>query len=152
MAGITTAMVNTFRKESWSAGHDFSTSGGSTFKIALFINSVSGTYGKATTNYSDMTSASPTDEVANGSGYTTGGKTLTNVDPSVDTDVAITDFDDQTWTTATFSSDGTMIYNSSLSNACVSLHDFGGTKTASGGDFALVFPAAAAATAILRLA
>ena len=147
---ITTAMTDTFRKELMTAGHDFTLTTGSVFKIALFKASVAGTYGKATTNFSDMTS-SPTDETS-GTGYTTGGKTLTNVTPTIDTNVAITDFNDQTWSTATFSSDGAMIYNSSLSNASVSVHDFGSTKTASGGDFVLTFPAAAAATAILRLA
>ena len=147
---ITTAMVDTFRKELMTADHDFTLTTGNVFKIALFKASVAGTYGKATTNFSDMTS-SPTDETS-GTGYTTGGKTLTNVTPTIDTNVAITDFNDQTWSTATFSSDGAMIYNSSLSNACVSVHDFGSTKTASGGDFVLTFPAPAPATTILRLA
>ena len=147
---ITTAMVDTFRKELMTKGHDFTNTTGDTFNIALIKNSMAGTYGKATTNYSDVTGNS--DEVANGSGYTTGGKALTNVNPSVDTNVAITDFNDQTWTTATFSADGCIIYNVTLSDAAVSVHDFGSTKTASGGDFALAFPAAAAATAVLRLA
>jgi hypothetical protein len=147
---ITTAMCNTFKKECLEAKHNFLLSGGSTFKLALIKNSMAGTYSKSTTNYSDVTGNS--DEVANGSGYTTGGETLTRVDPSLDSDTAITDFADVQWGSATFSADGCITYNSSDSNSGVGVFDFGGTKTASGGNFDLTMPAAAAATAIVRFA
>lgn len=146
----TTAMCTSFKKELLEAKHNFLNSGGSTFKVALIKNSMSGTYGAATTNYSDVTGNS--DEVANGSGYTTGGATLTRVDPSASGTTALTDFADVTWSTASFTAAACLIYNTSQSDRAVSVHDFGGNKTASGGDFNLTFPTADASNAILRLA
>ena len=121
MAGITTAMCTSFKKELMQAIHDFTASTGDTFKIALFKTSIAGTYGAATVNYSDMTGNS--DEVANGSGYTTGGNTLTNVTPTTSGTTAFADFSDTSWSSASFSCTGCMIYNSSDSNKAVSVHD-----------------------------
>lgn len=144
---VTTAMCTTFKKELLEALHDFN-SAGNTFKIALIKSSEAGTYGAASTNYSDITGNS---DEASGTGYSAGGNTLTNVDPSNDSTVGITDFADTSWTTVTITVTGCMIYNSTNGNRAVSVHSFGGTQTVTAGTFTLVFPAAAAATAIIRI-
>ena len=145
---ITTAMCTSFKSELLSALHDFDVAG-NTFKLGLFKTSPAGTYGAATTNYSNVTGN--TDENT-GTGYTAAGKTLTNVAPTTSGTTAYTDFDDQTWGTSTIDADGAFIYNSTNSNRMVSVHDFGGVKSSSTGDFVIQFPAAAASTAIIRLA
>ena len=152
MAGFTTAMPTSFKVEILKAVHNFSNPGGNTFKIALgkATASITGTYGAATTNYSNLTGNS--DELANGSGYTTGGNTLTSVTPVADGTTAVCDFDNTTWSTATFTTSGAIIYNSSASNAACAVLSFGGDQQVSSGDFQLQFPAAAAATAIIRIA
>ena len=152
MAGFTTAMPTSFKVEILKAVHDFTASTGDTFKLALGKGSgtLTGTYGAATTNYSDLTGNS--DELANGSGYTTGGNTLTSVTPVADGPTAVCDFDNTTWTSATFTTSGGIIYNSSASNAACAVLSFGGDQQVSSGDFQIQFPAAAAATAIIRIA
>ena len=146
---ITTAMATSFKQEVLVATHDFTLTTGDVFKLALIKPSMAGTYGAASTNYSDITGNS---DEASGSGYSAGGGTLTNVTPTISGTTALTDFVDLTFSSATISADGCMIYNSSNSNVAVSTHDFGGTKTASGGDFVIQFPTADASNAILRLA
>ena len=146
---ITTAMCTSFKVELLSGLQDFNLSGGNAFKLGLFKDTPAGTYGAATTNYSDVTGN--TDENA-GTGYTAGGKTLTNVDPTSTGTTAFTDFDDQTWSSSTIDSDGAFIYNSTNGNRMVSVHDFGGTKSSSAGDFVIQFPTADASNAIIRIA
>jgi hypothetical protein len=94
-----------------------------------------------------------TDELANGSGYTTGGNTLVSVTPVADGTTAICDFSDTTWTSATFTTSGALIYNDTAAGdpACAVL-SFGGDQQVSSGDFQIQFPVAAAATAIIRIA
>ena len=123
MAGLTSALCSTFKKELLEGDHDFN-NGADAFKLALFKAnaSITGTHGAATTNYSDMTGNS--DELANGNGYSTGGNTLTNVDPSVSGTTAITDFADTSFTSATFTTRGCLIYNSNDSNSAVMVIDF----------------------------
>lgn len=152
MAGFTTAMPTSFKVEILTATHNFTASTGNTFKLALgkAAASLTGTYGAATTNYSNLTGNS--DELANGSGYTTGGNTLTSVTPTSDGTTAICDFADTTWTSASFTTSGGIIYNSSASNKACAVLSFGGDQTVSSGDFQIQFPAAAAATAIIRIA
>lgn len=152
MAGFTTAMPNSFKVEILKAVHNFSNPGGNTFKIALAKSTalVVGTYGAATTNYSDLTGNS--DELPNGNGYTTGGATLTSVTPVLDSSTAVCDFDNYTWTSATFTTSGAIIYNDSASGAACAVLSFGGDQQVSSGDFQIQFPAAAAATAIIRIA
>lgn len=152
MAGFTTAMPTSFKVEILKAVHNFSNPGGNTFKLALGKATalITGTYGAATTNYSDLTGNS--DELANGNGYTTGGNTLTSVTPVADGTTAVCDFDNTTWTSATFTTSGGIIYNSSASGAACAVLSFGGDQTVSSGDFQVQFPAAAAATAIIRIA
>lgn len=152
MAGFTTAMPTSFKVEILTATHNFTASTGNTFKIALgkAAASITGTYGAATTNYSDLTGNS--DELANGNGYSTGGNTLSSVTPTADGTTAVCDFADTTWSSATFTTSGAIIYNSSASNKAVAVLSFGGDQQVSSGDFTIAFPAATAATAIIRIA
>ena len=149
---FTTAMPTSFKVEILTATHNFTASTGNIFKIALgkATASVVGTYGAATTNYSNLTGNS--DELPNGSGYTTGGNTLTSVTPVADGTTAVCDFDNTTWSAATFTTSGAIIYNSSASNRAVAVLSFGGDQQVSSGDFTIQFPAAAASTAIIRIA
>lgn len=147
---ITTAMPTSFKVEVLKAVHNFTASTGNTFKIALLkaTASGSGTYGAATTNYSDL----GTDQLATATGYTQPGNTLTSVTPVADGTTAVCDFDDTSWTSATFTTCGALIYNSSASGAACAVLSFGGDQTVSSGDFTIQFPVAAAATAIIRIA
>lgn len=151
MAGLTQAMCTSFKQELLTATHNFTNGTGNTFKIALFRATASlvGTYGAATTNYSDMTGNS---DQASGSGYTAGGNTLTNVTPTTSGTTAFTDFADTTWSTATITASGALIYNSSASDKSVAVLDFGGDKTSTAGDFTIIFPTADATNAIIRIA
>jgi hypothetical protein len=140
---ITTAMCTSFKKEVLEALHDFNASSGSTFKIALYTSSAD--LGAATTAYS------ATNEVS-GTGYTAGGNTLTNIDPVTSGTTGFADFADTTWTSATITAAGALIYNSSQSNKAVAVLSFGGDKTSTNGDFVVQFPAADASNAIIRIA
>ena len=148
---ITTAMPTSFKVELFKAVHNFTASTGNTFKIALLkaTASGSGTFGAATTSYSNLS----TDELGNGSGYTTGGNTLVSATPVADGTTAICDFADTTWSSSSFTTSGALIYNDTAAGdpACAVL-SFGGDQTVSSGDFQIQFPAAAAATAIIRIA
>lgn len=145
----TTAMCTSFKSELMQALHNFLLSGGNTFKLAMIKVGMAGTYGAASTNYSNITGNS--DEVT-GTGYSAGGGTLTRVDPTTSGTTAFTDFADLVFTTATISATAAMIYNSTSSNRAVSVHDFGGTKTSTAGDFTIAFPTPDASNAILRIA
>lgn len=148
---ITQAMCTSFKQELMTATHNFTNGTGNTFKIALFraTASIVGTYGAATTNYSDMTGNS--DETS-GTGYSAGGNTLVNVTPTTSGTTALTDFNDSTWTTASITASGALIYNSSASNKAVAVLSFGGDKTSTAGDFTIIFPTADASNAIIRIA
>lgn len=143
---ITTAMCNSFKQELLGGVHDLDTD---TIKIALIKDTPSGTYGAATTNYSNVTVN--TDE-ATGTNYTTGGNTLGSAVISLDGSTAIVDFADTTWPSATVSADGCIIYNASQTNRAIAVIDFGGTKTSTNGDFTIEFPTADASNAIVRIA
>lgn len=147
---VTNAMPTSFKVEILRAVHNFTASTGNTFKIALLKAAAdgSGTYGAATTNYSNLS----TDELANGNGYTTGGNTLTSITPVADGTTAVCDFNDTTWTSATFSTSGALIYNDTASGAACAVLSFSGDQTVSAGDFQIQFPAPAASTAIIRIA
>jgi VCBS repeat-containing protein len=140
---ITTAMCTSFKKEVLEALHDFNVSSGSTFKIALYTSAAD--LGAATTVYSSS------NEVT-GTGYTAGGITLTNIDPVTSGTTAFADFADATWTSATITAAGALIYNSSQSNKAVAVLSFGGDKTSTNGDFVIQFPVADASNAIIRIA
>jgi hypothetical protein len=136
---ITSAVCNSFKQECMLGEHDLDTD---VLKIALFTSSA--TLGADTTAYAT------TNEVV-GTGYTAGGETLTTVAVTLDGAVAIVDFDNVTWSSADFTARGALIYNSSKSNKAVAVFNFGSDRTASDGDFVVVVPAAAAATAVIRL-
>jgi hypothetical protein len=137
---ITSAVCNSFKQEVLGATHDLDTDA---IKMALYTSSA--TLGASTTAYTTS------DEVV-GSGYVAGGNTLTGAAISLDGTTAIVDFSDSTWSSATITARGALIYNSSKSNKAIAVIDFGGDKTSTNGDFTVQFPAAAAATAIIRLA
>ena len=144
---ITSAICNSFKQEILEAEHNFTASTGNTFKLALYDSDA--TLGAGTTAYSTS------EEITNTSGtaYTAGGKALTSVTPTLDSSTAVCDFADISWTSASFTARGCLIYNDSHStNASVCAIDFGGDKTATSGTFTIQFPAAAATTAIIRIA
>lgn len=140
---ITQAMPTSFKQEILVGTHNFTTSTGDTFKIALYTSSA--TLGAGTTAYS------ATNEVS-GTGYTAGGNTLTTVTPTTSGTTALVDFADTSWSNASFTARGALIYNSSKSNKAVAVLDFGGDKTVSAGTFTIQFPAADASNAIIRIA
>jgi len=137
-------MCTSFKTELLQAVHNFTNGTGDTFKLALYTNSASFT--AATTAYT------ATNEVV-GTGYSAGGGTLTNVTPSASGTTAFTDFADLTFSTATITARGAMIYNDTAAgNPSVVILDFGADKTSTAGDFTIVFPAADATNAIIRIA
>ena len=154
---ITTAMCTSFKSELLQGIHNFhngsgggtttTTGTGNTFKIALFTSSA--TLSASTTAYAT------TNEVS-GTGYTAGGNTLTNVDPTTSGTTALTDFADTTFSSSSITARGALIYNSSTTagsaDRAVCALDFGADKAASSGDFTIVFPTADASNAIIRIA
>ena len=141
---ITQAMCTSFKQELLVGTHDFTTTTGSSFKIALYTSSA--TLGAATTAYS------ATNEVS-GTGYSAGGNTLTNVTPTVSGTTGLTDFADTTWSTATITARGAVIYNDTAAgDPAVVVLDFGADKTSTAGDFTVQFPTADASNAIIRIA
>jgi hypothetical protein len=140
---ITQALATSFKQEVLVAEHDFTLAAHS-FKTSLYTSSA--TLSAATTAYT------ATNEVS-GTGYTATGAALTNVTPTTSGTTALTDFADLTWSTATITARGAMIYNDThASDACVLILDFGSDKTSTAGDFTIVFPAADASNAIIRIA
>ena len=137
-------MCTSFKVELMKAVHNFSSSGGSTFKIALYTNSAS---------FDATTVAYTTSNEVVGTGYTAGGNTLINITPVSSSTTAFADFADTVWSTATITARGAMIYNSSAAgNPAVAILDFGADKTSTAGDFTIIFPSATAADAIIRIA
>ena len=137
-------MCTSFKKELMEAKHNFLNSGGNTFQIALYTDSASFT--AATTAYTT------TNEIS-GTNYSAKGNTLTRVDPTTSSTTAYTDFADTSWSTATFSAMGAMIFNDTASgDPSVVILDFGALKTATAGTFTIAFPAADSSNAIIRIA
>jgi hypothetical protein len=143
---ITQAMCNSFKQELLVGTHNFTASSGDSFKLSLHTSSA--TLNKSTTAYA----SSGLNEVANGNGYTSGGVALTEVTPTLDGDTAITDFADASFTTATITARGALIYNDSQSDKAVCVLDFGADKTSTSGTFTIQFPTADASNAIIRIA
>ena len=143
---ITTAMCTSFKGELLGGTHDLDTH---TLKLALIKASPSGTYGAATTNYSDVTGNS---DEASGTNYSAGGQNLDGATISTTGTTAIVDFTDEVFSNVTTSADGCIIYNSSQSNKAICVIDFGGTVSATAGDLTIEFPAAGASTAVIRIA
>ena len=140
---ITQAVCTSFKQEILVEGHDF-TNGADTFKIALYSSSA--TLSAATTAYSS------TNEVSDSGTYSAGGGSLTSATPTTSGTTAICDFTDISFTSATITARGALVYNSTNSNKAVCVLDFGGDKTSTSGTFTIQFPAADSSNAILRLA
>jgi len=132
-------MCTSFKKELFEATHDFTSD---TFKIALFTSSAN--LGASTTAYS-------TSNEVSGSGYSAGGVALTVVAPTTDGTSAIVDFNDPSWTSASFTANGALVYNSSKSNKAVAAFAFGSNQTVSSGTFTITIPSAASGTAVVRI-
>jgi hypothetical protein len=138
-------MCTSFKQELLQGVHNFTASTGDTFKLALYDNSASFT--AATTAYT------ASNEVGASGSYSAGGGALTNVTPSTSGTTALTDFADLTFTSATITAYGALIYNdTAVGDPAVVVLDFGGAKTSTAGDFTIVFPTADASNAIIRIA
>ena len=146
---ITQAMCKSFKVEILNGVHAFGTTvaradtTADTFKMALYTDSAS---------LDASTTAYETGGETSGTGYTAGVQDLAAVAPTSSGTTAYLDFADETWTNATITARGAMIYNQSQGNKAVAVLDFGGNKTSTAGDFTVVFPNADAATAIIRIA
>jgi len=154
-------MATSFKKEILFGVHDFDSSTGDTFKIALYTSSADGTdFGGSGTDMDEtVTTYDTTNEVGNSGSYSAGGGSLTPVDPTTSGTTALVDFADITFTTATITARGALIYNStpnttsiSVTDPVVAVLDFGADKTSTAGDFTIVFPTADASNAIIRIA
>jgi len=146
---ITQAMCTSFKVELLNGIHAFGTTvtRGATTADSMYI----ALYTSSATLDATTTAYSVTNEVS-GTGYTAGGNALTAVAPTSSGTTAFTDFNDTTWSTATITARGALIYNSSQSNKAVAVLDFGADKTSTAGDFTIVFPTADASNAIIRIA
>ena len=148
---ITSAICSSFKQELLQGKHSFESSGGHTFKLALYDSSAS--LGASTTDYSTS------EEITNtsGSAYSAGGATLTNTGVGLTSTTAFTDFSDVEYTSASFTANGALIYNTTTNGGssttdAVCVIAFGGDKTASNGTFKIEFPANDSSNAIIRLA
>lgn len=141
--GLTAAVCTSYKSELLQGIH----LAADTYKIALIKPSPSGTLDATVTNYTALS----TDEIANGSGYTTGGATLTGFAAAISGTTAFLDFADATWSASTIVARGALIYNSSRSNKACFLVDFGATITSTADTFTYAFPVADASNAIIRL-
>jgi hypothetical protein len=144
---ITSAICNSFKVEILTGVHNFTASTGNTFNLALYTSSA--TLDKDTTVYSS------TNEITNtsGSAYSAKGNALTSVTPVLSTDTAVCDFANTSWSSASFTANGCLIFNDSVaSDPAVCAIAFGGDKTVTSGTFTIEFPAASAGTAIIGIA
>ena len=140
---ISQALCTSFKQELLQGIHDFTASTGDSFKIALYTSSA--TLGASTTVYS------ATNEIT-GTGYTAGGLELTEITPVTSGTTAYVDFGDATWSSATITARGALIYNATNGNKAVAVLDFGEDKSSSAGTFEVQFPTADATNAIIRIA
>ena len=144
---ITSAICNSFKTEILKAVHNFTASTGNTFNLALYTSSAS--MGASTTAYSTSNEITNT----SGSAYSAKGKALTSVTPALSTDTACCDFADISWTSASFTANGCLIFNDSAAgDPAVCAIAFGSDKTVTSGTFTVQFPTADASNAIIRIA
>lgn len=141
-------MCTSFKQQLLEAVHDFRLTGGDTFKLALYDNNAAFT--AATTAYT------VSDEVGNSGTYAAGGGVLTRIDPTTSGTTAFTDFADLSFTSATITAFGALIYNSTpthtYTNPSVCVLDFSGAKTSTNGTFTIIFPTDNSTSAIIRIA
>ena len=149
---IAQAMCTSFKQELLEGVHNFKNSGGDTFKLALYAEGSGGKSSTTATLGATTTAFTTTGEVASSGTYATGGGSLTRVDPSTSGTTAFTDFADLSFTTATITAMGALIYNSSDSNKAVCVVDLISNKTSTSGTFTIQFPTADASNAIIRIA
>lgn len=149
---ITQAMCTSFKTELLTGTHNFTNSSGNTFKLALYAISSGGKSSTTATLGATTTAFVTTGEIASSGTYATGGGSLTNVTPTSSGTTAFTDFADLSFTTATITARGALIYNSSQSNKAVAALDFGSNKSSTSGTFTIQFPTANATSAIIRIA
>jgi hypothetical protein len=142
IGAITSAICTSFKVEQWTATHNFTT-GQHAVKVALYTSSA--TLGAGTTAYS------ATNEIA-GTGYSAGGVTIANVTPTSSGTTSIADWADAQWTTASFTANGCLMYNSTASNKAILVIAFGSDQTVTSGTFTIQWPTADASNAILRAA
>jgi len=143
---VTTAMTTSFKQELLQGLHDLD---GHTLKLALIKSGESGTFGAASTNFSNITDSS---DEASGTGYSSGGATLGSVAITTSGTTAFVDFADVSFSNSTISASGAMIYNTSASNRAIAVISFGGTVASTAGTFTVSMPTADASNAIIRLA
>ena len=152
---IAQAMCNAFKKELMLGTHNFATNGNA-FKLALYAEGGGGKSSTTATLGHGTTAFTTTGEIANSGSYTSGGGTLTKVAPSVASSTssatAFTDFTDLSFTTATITAMGALIYNDTNSDKAVCVLDFTSNKTSTAGTFTIQFPTADASNAIIRIA
>ena len=141
---ITQALCTSFKVEILQGIHNFTASTGDVFKLALYTSSAN--LDASTTVYSSS------NEVGNSGTYTAGGGSLTNITPTSSGTTAFLDFADISFTSATITARGALIYNSSKSNRAVAVLDFGSDKISTTGTFTVQFPTADASNAIVRIA
>ena len=148
---ITQAMCTAFKKELMLGTHNFATNGNA-FKLALYAEGGGGKSSTTATLGATTTAFTTTGEIANSGSYTSGGGTLTKVAPTTSGTTAFTDFADLSFTTATITAMGALIYNDTNSDKAVCVLDFTSNKTSTAGTFTIQFPTAAASNAIIRIA
>ena len=149
---IAQAMCTSFKKELLEGVHNFKNSGGDTFKLALYAEGGGGKSSTTATLGATTTAFTTTGEVANSGSYSSGGGNLTRVDPTTSGTTAFTDFADLSFTTATITAMGALIYNDTNSDKAVCVLDFTSNKTSTAGTFTIQFPTADASNAIIRIA
>ena len=149
---IAQAMCTSFKKELLEGVHNFKNSGGNTFKLALYAEGSGGKSSTTATLGASTTALTTTGEVASSGTYSTGGGSLTRVDPTSSGTTAFTDFADLSFTTATITAMGALIYNDTNSDKAVCVLDFTSNKTSTAGTFTIQFPTADASNAIIRIA
>ena len=150
---IAQAMCTSFKKELLEGVHNFKNSGGNDFKLALFAEGTGAKSSTTATLGATTTALVTTGEVTSSGTYSTGGGLLTRVDPTTSGTTAFTDFNDLSFTTATITAMGALIYNDSASgNPAVCVLDFTSNKTSTSGTFTIQFPTADASNAIIRIA
>ena len=148
---ITQAMCTAFKKELMLGTHNFATNGNA-FKLALYAEGGGGKSSSTATLGATTTAFTTTGEIANSGSYTSGGGTLTKVAPTTSGTTAFTDFADLSFTTATITAMGALIYNDTNSDKAVCVLDFTSNKTSTAGTFTIQFPTADASNAIIRIA
>lgn len=141
---ISQAICDSFKQQLFEAVHNFNNPGGNTFNLALYTSAAA--LDGSTTVYTTSGEVS-----SSGSNYPAGGSALDSAGVALSTATAYLDFADLTFPNVTLTARGCMIYNVTQGNKAVAVFDFGSDKTATDGDFTVIFPAPTPSTAVIRL-